>query len=280
MEVVSGAPPVGALALLVTALVLGLRQGTEWHHVVAITDITGALTVPAADDEAADKGRRWLRVNAAALALAAVYAGGYALVAAVLGVAALTLEASLPAWVSPAVERVMGGVLLTFGLWMLYALWRSWRGAPGARLATRGTLLLGGLRTVVRLWGRTRAALAGQTCGQGFHVHPVAEYQGYGPRAAFGLGVVHGLGAEAVPPLLLLASVGGAAGGAMGPGLLVTFLAGLVLANVALALVTSLGFLSAGRARGVYLAFGGASALFSVYIGSCALLAWPVGLPA
>jgi hypothetical protein len=53
-----------------------------------------------------------------------------------------------------------------------------------------------------------------------------------------------------------------------------------VLANVALALVTSLGFLSASRARGVYLALGVASALFSVYVGACALADWPVGLPA
>ncbi|RLT52640.1 MAG: HoxN/HupN/NixA family nickel/cobalt transporter, partial [Chloroflexi bacterium] len=34
----------GSLGLLGTALTLGIRHGIDWHHIAAITDITG--TVP------------------------------------------------------------------------------------------------------------------------------------------------------------------------------------------------------------------------------------------
>ena len=71
----------GGLALIGTALTLGLRHGVECHHLVAISDITGAAT--GAASSSAPKTRR--TVDLVAIGLAALYAIGHALALVILG---------------------------------------------------------------------------------------------------------------------------------------------------------------------------------------------------
>ena len=276
------------VTLLGAALLLGLRHGCEWHHVVAITDITATATATAtggalpAPGRPARAGRPGLAVDGGAIGLAALYAVGHGLVVVVIGLVALFSSALLPAWVTPLTERVVGLTLVLMGVWMLWSLLRYWRGEAALPVRNRLALLsdaAGGLR---RLWDALRRrlfGLSGAPCERGYHVHPVGQYRRYGARAAFAVGVVHGVGAETATQVLLIAAVGGAADGALGAGLLLAFVAGMLLSNTALAFATSLGFLSSRHGRTLYAGLAALTAVASLYVGGCALLGLPHGLP-
>ncbi len=79
--------------------------------------------------------------------------------------------------------------------------------------------------------------------------------------------------------MLLIAAVGGAASQGLGVGMLLAFVLGLLAANTAVALLAAAGFLSARRARGLYVAAGCLTAVFSLLIGSYAVLGVSDRLP-
>jgi high-affinity nickel-transport protein len=271
-------PAAGVLALLGAALALGLRHGCEWHHLVAITDITGAAgSATAAGPDRARRPR--VGVDSGAVGLATLYAVGHALVVLVLGAVALSSRALVPEWVAPATERLVGATLVALGAAMLWSLVRYRRGGTGLPVKNRLAVLADAARGLRRLWVALQRRLTGRACGTGYHVHPVGQYRRYGARAAFAVGVVHGLGAETGTQVLLIASVGGAADRALGAGLLLAFVAGMLLSNAALAFATSLGFLSGRHARTVYVVLAALTAAASLYVGACALLGLPNGLP-
>lgn len=45
-------PPAGALPLLATALLLGIRHGIDWDHIAAIADITSTSAAAVAAEQA------------------------------------------------------------------------------------------------------------------------------------------------------------------------------------------------------------------------------------
>jgi high-affinity nickel-transport protein len=95
MELALLSPTAGVLALLGAALALGLRHGCEWHHLVAIADLTGAADgATGAGPGPARRGR--VGVDLGAVGLASLYAAGHALVVVALGLAALFTAGSLP----------------------------------------------------------------------------------------------------------------------------------------------------------------------------------------
>jgi hypothetical protein len=278
---------VGGLALLGTALTLGIRHGIDWDHLAAITDITGTTTTTDAARAAAalEKDRFGVvapfgwgptaggllgeRVDWRAVRLASLYALGHALVVVALGLAALLFGAVLPEWVDPIMERLVGVTLVLLGTWVVYSLVRYWRGDEAEfRLRSRWMLVFEGLG---RAWHAVEARLHGHTHDGRFHVHPVARTDQYGPRTAFGTGLIHGIGAETGTQVLLIAAVGGAASQGLGVGMLLAFVFGLLLSNTAVALLTSSGFISAGRARSLYVAAGCLTAVFSLIVGAYAL---------
>ena len=61
--------------------------------------------------------------------------------------------------------------------------------------------------------------------------------------------------------------------------MLLAFVLGLLASNSAVALLTSAGFRSARRARGLYVAAGGLTAVFSLLIGGSAVLGASDRLP-
>ncbi len=267
----------GLVALLGAAMGLGLRQGLDWHHAVAIADVTGMTGMAGATGGSAEPSPRVRGSRLAALrmfGLAAVYSLGHAAVVLVLGAAALLFRETLPAWLEPVVERLVGLLLLILGSLLAYSVALGVATShPGAgnrlalvRRAWRGATRRG-RQLVARLAGR-----AAETCPEDFHVHPAGEYAPYGARAALGTGVVHGLGAETAPQVLMLAAAGSASGGpeaaaATGAGLLLAFVAGMLVSNAGIALATTLGFVSARRARVAYALLGGISAVASLWVG-------------
>ena len=122
-----------------------------------------------------------------AIQLGTLYALGHGLVVIALGIAALAFGAILPDWVDPIMGRVVGLTLVALGVWVLYSVVRYARGGESFRLRSRWMLVFDGVRYA---WRRFGARLHGHE-----HVEPL-EMSSYGPRTAFGVGMIHGIGAE------------------------------------------------------------------------------------
>jgi len=166
--------------------------------------------------------------------------------------------------------RIVGLTLVALGLWVIYSIYRYARAGETFRLRSRWMLVFDGVRYG---WRRVQARLHGHE-----HVEPL-EMSSYGARTAFGVGMIHGIGAETGSQVLLIAAVGGASSAGLGVPMLVAFVVGLLLANFAIVVISSVGFVSSQARERVYVAFGGVAGLFSLFVGSIFLLGLNSGLP-
>jgi high-affinity nickel permease len=296
-----------AIGLLAFALVLGLRHGLDWDHIAAITDITS--TSGAADmaeeahrlehtqapahrhlhggaDELAAHGeqsaegspaivavavhRRLFPAGRRPLVLGTLYALGHALVVAILGGAGLLLGAQLPEWLDPLMGRVVGLTLVLLGVWVFVSLYNYARHGAEFRLRSRWMLVFDGLRYG---WRRFQAWLHGHE-----HVEPL-EMSSYGPRTAFGVGMIHGIGAETATQVLLIAAIGGAASIGLGIPMMLAFIAGLVATNTLIVVITASGFGASQSRRPIYIAVGIVAGTFSLLVGGAFLLGVEEMLP-
>jgi high-affinity nickel-transport protein len=300
------APNGGTLSLLGTALLLGIRHGIDWDHIAAITDITSttAATEAAEDHHSADHvagghdhghggseelathehervehqhtdhhphepiaveltSRRFVDEQRRAIFLGTLYALGHALVVAVLGVAALGFGALLPDWVDPIMGRVVGITLIVLGVWVFYSVYAYVRHGTEFRLRSRWMLVFSSVRYA---WRWLRAKLHGHD-----HVEPV-EASAYGPRTAFGVGMIHGVGAETGTQVLIIAAVGGAASVGLGLPMMVAFIVGLLISNSAIVFLTATGFVASQLRTRIYLAVGIVAGAFSLVVGTLFLL--------
>lgn len=303
-----------AIGLLGTALLLGLRHGLDWDHLAAISDITStAGTAEAAEQahrlehelqpahhhshggaeemrahEAPPTGtearppsdptgavalprqRRLFPAGSRPLLLGTLYALGHALVVAVLGGAALLLGAQLPEWLDPLMGRLVGLTLVLLGVWVFVSLYNYVRHGAEFRLRSRWMLVFDGLRYG---WRRFQARLHGHE-----HVEPL-EMSSYGPRTAFGVGMIHGIGAETGTQVLLIAAIGGAASIGLGIPMMLAFIGGLLLTNSLIVVVTASGFGASQSRRRLYVAVGVVAGAFSLLIGGAFLLGAEAMLP-
>ena len=263
MDLAQVAPPVAAVSILGTGLLLGLRHGIDWDHIAAITDIASTTTtVEVAETEqqptAATHRPTFGHLEIRAMWLSLLYALGHATVVFLLGVAALSFAAILPDWIDPIMERVVGITLVVLGLWVFYSLVQYLRGEQDFRLQSRWMVVFAGIR---HAFGALRARTHGHEHAKSFHVDQ------YGPRTAYGVGLIHGIGAETGSQALIIASVGGAASQGLGIGMLLAFVVGLVISNSIVAALASTGFITSTRARPVYVALGVMTGVFSLIIG-------------
>jgi high-affinity nickel-transport protein len=304
------ATPAG-IGVLLTGLALGIRHGIDWDHIAAITDITSTTAAAGIAEAAHDEqhrsvsgphhghgGRLELRAHdagpgAAALApamrgsrradrrligreqldaiwLGTLYALGHGAVVVALGIAALSFGALLPDWLDPVMGRVVGLTLLALGAWVLYSVYRYARAGDAFRLRSRWMLVFDGVRF---LWRRFQARLHGHE-----HVEPL-EMSSYGPRTAFGVGMIHGIGAETGSQVLLIAAVGGAASAGLGLPMLFAFVIGLLLSNLAIVVISSVGFVASQTRERIYVAVGAVAGVFSLVIGAIFLLGQDAVLP-
>ena len=307
-------PPLdpASVGLLLTALVLGLRHGLDWDHIAAITDITsttraaetaershraehavqpahehghgGPAELAAHSDLPAGGGPGTLRAERVPahdrdgrlgharrpLVLGTLYALGHALVVALLGAAALLLGARLPEWLDPIMGRVVGLTLVLLGVWVFVSLYNYARHGTEFRLRSRWMLVFDGLRYG---WRRFQARLHGHE-----HVEPL-EMSSYGARTAFGVGMIHGIGAETGTQVLLIAAIGGAASIGLGIPMMVAFICGLVTTNTLIVIVTASGFGASQTRRRLYVALGVVAGVFSLVVGGAFLLGAEGQLP-
>jgi high-affinity nickel permease len=305
------APTAVNVGVLLTGLLLGIRHGIDWDHIAAITDITsttaatgmadaahagqhreisghshahggeleirahdagpgGATLAPALATRPLVGRRRLLAGQGDAIRLGTLYALGHGAVVIALGLAAIAFGALLPDWLDPIMGRVVGFTLVALGIWVMYSVYRYARAGERFRLRSRWMLVFDGARYG---WRRFQARLHGHE-----HVEPL-EMSSYGARTAFGVGMIHGIGAETGSQVLLIAAVGGAASGGLGVPMLFAFVVGLLLSNFAIVLVSSVGFVSSQARERVYVAFGAVAGVFSLFVGSIFLLGLDGRLP-
>ena len=121
-------------------------------------------------------------------------------------------------------------------------------------------------------WDRLQGRIHG-------HRHePIAHASQYGPKTAFGVGMIHGIGAETGSQALLLAGVAGVTG-AQGIVILAAFIAGLLGSNTLVAVVSATGFIGAQRLRTLYVAVGAFAGVSSLVIGSFFIAGLGAALP-
>ncbi|HYH93191.1 MAG TPA: hypothetical protein VD763_08535 [Candidatus Saccharimonadales bacterium] len=286
------------IGVLLTGLALGIRHGIDWDHIAAITDIT-STTAAASLAEAAHVeqhgttsaphhghgGSLELRAHDAgpgaatlapavrgtsmarsrfgpeqveAIKLGTLYALGHGAVVIALGIAAIAFGALLPDWLDPLMGRIVGLTLVGLGLWVLYSVYRYARAGESFRLRSRWMLVFDGVRYG---WRRLQASLHGHE-----HVEPL-EMSSYGARTSFGVGMIHGIGAETGSQVLLIAAVGGAASAGLGIPMLFAFVLGLLISNFAIVVLSSVGFVASQTRERIYVAAGAVAGLFSLMLG-------------
>jgi hypothetical protein len=289
------------VALLSGMVALGFRHGFDWDHIAAITDITSTTSashteadVPARspmpshghepkelrghehEHSAAGPSRvhalaesRFAHEERHAIGLATLYALGHAFVVMILGITALLVGAVLPDWVDPILEKVVGVTLVLLGAWVLFSVYQYMRGKGEFRLRSRWMLVFDLARYG---WGALQARIHG-------HEHtPSAHATQYGPKTAFGVGMIHGIGAETGSQALLLAGIAGVTG-VTGIVILLAFVIGLLASNTLVAVVSASGFLGAQRLRAVYVVVGLVAGLGSLVIGILFITGLGTALP-
>jgi high-affinity nickel-transport protein len=258
-----------SFGLLVSAFLFGFRHGIDWDHLAAIMDITSS-----------QETRR------ESMLYGTLYVLGHALVVLALGVIAIIAGDRLPASIDEAMGRVVGVTLILLGVYVFVSLARHGR---DFRLKSRWMLLFAGVRRAAR-WTRTKVAAGGarQSAvaseegdpaslhhghhGQPGHHHHAPkeahdEVGNYGKGTAFGVGMLHGVGAETPTQVLIFLAAAGAGGPVVGLWVLVAFIVGLVVANSVITLGSAMGFLHASKNWPIYATVAVVTGVFSLVLG-------------
>ncbi len=206
-----------------------------------------------------------------ALALGSLYALGHATVVAALGTLAIVFGTVLPEWVDPIMGRVVGVTLVLLGIWVFVSLYQYLRHGTEFRLRSRWMLVFDSIRFA---WRRLQARLHGHE-----HADPI-EMSSYGAKTAFGVGMIHGVGAETGTQVLFIAAIGGASGAGLGIPMMLAFILGLLAANSIIVVIASTGFIASRLRERIYLAVGVVAGAFSLVIGLVFLFELEGSLPA
>jgi len=242
-------PDSAVFLTLASCAVLGFRHGFDYDHIAAITDITSV------GDRTSESMRNSL-----------MYALGHASMVALMACAVILLHISLPQGMDSWMERLVGVTLIILALYVLAKLLSGDRESlPPAR----GILLLRFFKWLFA------APFRSPQHDPATHQPPTRTYTA---SAAFGVGIIHGVGAETPSQLtlfLLAANLGGAAKGFLG---LTMFLCGLLVMNTLMA-ASACGLFRFSHRRSTLRFFSGLTAAYSLVIGLIFLFGFSNSLP-
>lgn len=193
-----------------------------------------------------------------ALLLGSLYALGHGSVVFVLGVLAIVAREFLPDWIDPVMERVVGVTLILLALYLFYAIFRFFRSGEEVRLRSRWMLVFSAVRNAyegvrARVFGKPRE-----------HVHAAQQY---GARTALGIGAIHGVGAETGTQVLVITTAVGASSQVGGIIALLAFIAGLLISNTVITVLSTVTAVSGSRRQWIYVTAGGIAAILSLVVG-------------
>jgi ABC-type nickel/cobalt efflux system permease component RcnA len=168
----------GAVVALLIALLLGLRHATDPDHLTAVSAL-------ALSDE--ERGAR----RAGLLGL--TWGLGHATTLLLFGVPALLLRSYLPAAAQHLAEAVIGAVIVGLALRLLHRWRHGYFHSHPHRHGER--------------WHTHPHAHTGHGEHTTDHSHGHEEGLGRSPLAAYGIGLVHGIGGSAAVTLLLISAI-------------------------------------------------------------------------
>ena len=236
---------------LISCAVLGFRHGFDYDHIAAISDITSVQQKPSS-----------------AMRLGLLYAAGHAAMIALLGSLVILFQLSLPHRLDSWAERLVGLTLIVLAIYVMGSL--VW-GDPHAIPPSRAALIIRGYRRL-----RSRFYPAPQDA-----ISAVKEEDlNSTGRLAFGVGVIHGLGAETPSQLALFLLAANLGGVAKGIGGMAMFLAGLLMMNTLMTASACGLFHGSAPHPKVMRFFVGLTAVYSFVVGCVFLLGSSGRLPA
>ena len=249
----------------------GPHAGEEAHAgpapVAAGPVATAVRAAPTAGQER--RPARLGREQSTALWLGTLYALGHGVVVTFLGLLAIIASEILPDWVDAVMERVVGVTLLFLAAYLFYSLYRYFRGGEDFRIRSRWMLVFSG---VANAWHWVRSRI-------GHHEHKHVTQGQYSAGTAFGIGLIHGVGAETGTQALIIASAVGATSKTVAVATLLVFVCGLLISNSLVTFATTAGFVSARRRQAIYIAAGLIAAVFSLVLGLIFVGEWTGVLP-
>lgn len=210
------------------------------------------------------------RRQKAPMLLATMYALGHGSVVFVLGLLAIVANQVLPGWIDPIMQRVVGVTLLLLAAYLFFSVFQYFRGGQEFRIRSRWMLVFAGIQNG---WEAVRSRVFGKPRA---HVH---EAQQYGVKTAYGIGMIHGIGAETGTQVVIITAAAGAGSTGMSVLSLGVFIVGLLVSNTVVALMTTVGFVSAKQRQSIYVAVGLFAAVFSLFVGTYFLLQSADALP-
>lgn len=176
-----------------------------------------------------------------ALKLAALYAFGHGIVVIALGLIVLVIGQTLPDTLDAVFGKIVGITLIFLGIYVLFSIVRD---GTSFKLKSRWMLIFDLL-----------------------HHHPKIKEEKYSSASAFGVGMIHGIGAETptqIGAFLVLLGVGG---GVQAILFLLSFVLGIFTSNIVLAVLSIRGYKNARKNKNIYLAMGLITAIFSIALG-------------
>jgi high-affinity nickel-transport protein len=292
------------IGLVLTAFGFGFRHGIDWDHVAALTDITSSQT-----DRRRSMWFATLYALGHALVVFALGFGAIVLAQRLPNGVDTVMERFvgatliiLAAYVFYALGRDRRDFRMRSRWMLLFASvhktfqWARTRGRPSQLIeivhdhphATTEAHDPEHDHAHEHEHDRVRVGGAATTGRHQSHRHPHRHqlampddpFADYAPRTAFGVGMIHGVGAETPTQVLIFLTAAGAGGKAAGLLLLVCFLVGLLASNSLVALAGAVGFLGATRNFRLYVAVSLVTAVFSLVIGTVFLFGSSSVLPA
>jgi hypothetical protein len=236
---------------LISCAVLGFRHGFDYDHIAAISDITSVQ-----------------QKSSTAMRLGLLYALGHAAMIALLGGIVILFQLSLPPRLDSLAERLVGLTLIVLAIYVLGSLVR---GNPTAIPPSRAALLIRGFRKLRRRFTSTPSGVSTTLdCDENLN---------YTGPIAFGIGVIHGLGAETPSQLALFLLAANLGGIGKGIGGMAMFLIGLLVMNTLMTASACGLFRGTAPHPRVARAFIGLTAIYSFIIGCIFLLGSSGHLP-
>ncbi|MCZ7383539.1 MAG: hypothetical protein O8C63_02190 [Candidatus Methanoperedens sp.] len=229
--------------LILTGLIAGIRHGIDWDHIAAISDITNT-------QNKVGKG----------IFMSFLYGLGHASVVAAIALGFLLVSFALPQGVDRIMESVVGITLIILGIYVFYSLHK--KKGEDFRMLPRWALAA---NAVLNSCSWLKAKLT-NTPRKYHHVLP----NGYGNRASYIIGMIHGIGAETPTQMLLFAlaiSAGAAAQKELGAIIIVVYSLGLVTTNTLMGVLGAYGYIKSSQRQRLYRSAAFVTGSFSMVLG-------------
>jgi high-affinity nickel permease len=241
--------------LLLAGLIAGMRHGIDWDHIAAISDITSTQN----------------KISNGIL-MSFLYGLGHACVVAGIALGLLLMSFALPNDFDKIMEKVVGFTLVILGIYVLYSMYK--KKGKDFKLIPRWALMV---NIILNTYSWFKAKITNT-----HRKHHQVLKNGYGNRASYLIGMVHGIGAETPSQMMLFAmaiTTGVSASKKFGIMIIIAYSLGLVMTNTIMGGLGAYGYIKSGDHQRLYRYVAFFTGSFSIVIGVLFLTGYISNLP-